>query len=73
MADFFSTQVRFNSGNPQLFKVRYINVTLKDMSRNPHGSRLDKETMTNSARWKRMAADPNMPKRGRECVPSSLL
>ncbi|AES96604.1 40S ribosomal S10-like protein, putative [Medicago truncatula] len=29
MADFFTTQVRFNSGNPQMFKVWYINVTLK--------------------------------------------
>jgi len=29
MTNLFSTQVRFNGGNPQLLKVRYINVTLK--------------------------------------------
>jgi hypothetical protein len=31
MVDSFSTQVRFNGENPQLFKVRYINVTLKGL------------------------------------------
>ena len=31
MTDQFSVRVRFNGGNPQLFKVRYINVTLKGL------------------------------------------
>jgi len=31
MTDLFSTQVRFNDGNPQLFRVRYINVRLKGL------------------------------------------
>jgi len=31
MTYLFSTQVRFNGGNPQLFKVQYINVTLKGL------------------------------------------
>ena len=29
MADLFSVCIHFNGGNPQLFKVQYINVTLK--------------------------------------------
>ena len=29
MTDQFSVRVRFNGGNRQMFKVRYINVTLK--------------------------------------------
>jgi hypothetical protein len=31
MVNLFNTQVRFNGGNPQLFKVQYINVTLIDL------------------------------------------
>ena len=31
MADLFSVCIRFNSGNPQLFQVRYINVMLKGL------------------------------------------
>jgi len=31
MTDLFSVCIRFNSGNPQMFKVWYINVTLKDL------------------------------------------
>ena len=27
----FSVCIRFNGGNPRMFKVRYINVTLKDL------------------------------------------
>ena len=29
MSDLFSVNIRFNGGNPQMFKVRYINDTLK--------------------------------------------
>ena len=29
MTNSFSVCIRFNGGNPQMFKVRYINVTLK--------------------------------------------
>jgi hypothetical protein len=31
MTDLFSVSIRFNGGNPQMFKVRYINVTLKGL------------------------------------------
>jgi len=31
MINLFSVSIRFNSGNPQMFKVRYINVTLKGL------------------------------------------
>jgi len=31
MTDLFSVCIRFNGGNPQMFKVRYINVTLKGL------------------------------------------
>lgn len=31
MADFFSVCIHFNAGNPYLFKVRYINITLKGL------------------------------------------
>ena len=31
MTDLFSICIRFNGGNPQMFKVRYINVTLKSL------------------------------------------
>ncbi|AES75759.1 hypothetical protein MTR_6g057780 [Medicago truncatula] len=33
MTDLFSVCIRFNGGNHQMFKVRYINVTLKGLSR----------------------------------------
>ena len=31
MADLFSVSIHFNDGNPQMFKVRYINVMLKGL------------------------------------------
>ena len=31
MTDLFSVSKRFNGENPQMFKVRYINVTLKGL------------------------------------------
>ena len=31
MSDLFSVSIHFNGGNPQMFKVRYINVTLKGL------------------------------------------
>ena len=31
MTDLFSVCIRFNGENPQMFKVRYINVTLKGL------------------------------------------
>ncbi|AES65211.1 40S ribosomal S10-like protein, putative [Medicago truncatula] len=31
MTDLFSVCVRFNGGNPRMFKVRYINVTVKGL------------------------------------------
>jgi len=31
MTDLFSVSIRFNGGNHQMFKVRYINVTLKGL------------------------------------------
>jgi len=31
MSGLFSVNIRFNFGNPQMFKVRYINVTLKGL------------------------------------------
>jgi len=31
MTDLFSVGIRFNGGNSQMFKVRYINVTLKGL------------------------------------------
>jgi hypothetical protein len=31
MTDLFSVYIRFNGGNPQMFKVLYINVTLKGL------------------------------------------
>ncbi|KEH26248.1 40S ribosomal S10-like protein, putative [Medicago truncatula] len=33
MTDLFSVCIRFNGGNPQMFKVRYINGTLKYLTR----------------------------------------
>jgi len=34
MTDLFSVSIHFNGGNPQMLKVRYINVTLKDLKIN---------------------------------------
>ena len=31
MTDIFCVSIRFNGGNSQMFKVRYINVTLKGL------------------------------------------
>ena len=31
VTDLFSVSIRFNGGNPQVFKVQYINVTLKGL------------------------------------------
>ncbi|AES75316.1 40S ribosomal S10-like protein, putative [Medicago truncatula] len=31
MTDLFIVSIRFNRGNPQMFKFRYINVTLKGL------------------------------------------
>ena len=31
MVDYFKVCIRFNGGNPQMFKVRYINITLKGL------------------------------------------
>jgi len=31
MTDLFNVCIRFNGGNPQLFKVQYMNVTLKGL------------------------------------------
>ena len=35
MTDLFGVCIRFNFGNPQMFKVRYINVTLKGLKDQP--------------------------------------
>jgi len=32
---FYVISIRFNGGNPHMFKVRYINVTLKDLKDQP--------------------------------------
>jgi len=35
MTDLFSVSIRFNGGNPQMFKVRYINVTFNGLKDQP--------------------------------------